>query len=167
MRIIHSGVGNVSESDVKVAHAAHAAIVAFSTGVDPIARDSAERDAIPVLSFSIIYEMADALTALLTERIPAIEVEKEIGRARVLKLFSSSGRKHVVGAHLELGTLSDAAKIKIVRKGESLGHGNITNLQQARANISTVKEGDFGAEIEARVTLAPGDELVSFTLTRV
>ncbi len=166
--VIASGVGSVSESDVKVAHAASGIIIAFNVGTDLIARDLADRDGVPIHTFSIIYELSEKVAELLSERIPSIDVEQELGRAKVLKPFSSSAKKQVLGARYISGTLALGARVKVLRGGgEEVARGSITNLQQARADVNVIKtEGDFGIEIECRTPLAYGDELVAFTVEK-
>lgn len=164
VRIIASGVGSVSESDVKSACASNATIIAFNVGTDTIARDAAERDAINIFSFSIIYELSQRVTELLKERVPALSIEKELGRAKVLKSFSSTSKKQVLGARHLSGMLTLGDHVKLIRDGEEIARGSITNLQQARIDTKEIHvEGDFGMEIELREEVAYGDEIVSFT----
>jgi translation initiation factor IF-2 len=166
IRVVASGVGSVSEGDIKTAHAAGGTVIAFNVGTDAIASELAQRDAVHILPFSIIYELSDTIAKLLVERVPSVAAEKELGRALVLKNFSSSGKKHVLGARYISGTLSVGSRIKIVRKGENLASGSISNLQQARADVKEIKtEGDFGTEIEVREKPIYGDEVVSFIVT--
>ncbi len=168
IRIVSSGVGAVGEGDIKTAVAGGAAIIAFNVGTDPIASELALRDQVTILPFSIIYELSDRVRELLEERAPHIEGEKELGRALILKPFSQSGKKQVVGARYVSGALSVSDRIKILRKGEELGRGNIVNLQQARADVKVIKtEGDFGTEVECREPLQYGDELVAFEVGEV
>lgn len=166
LRIVSSGVGSVSESDVKTASATGGTIIAFNTSTDQIARDLAERDHVAILPFSIIYELSEAIAKLLAGRAPSVTVDKELGRAIVVKTFSSSAKKQVLGARYVSGVLSVGARVKILRGGEELARGSISNLQQARADVKEVKtEGTFGTEIAARVDAAPNDELVTFEAT--
>lgn len=166
IRIISSGVGSVSESDVKTAKAAGAVIIAFNVSTDAIARELAERDNVTILPFSIIYELSDTVAKLLADSVPAIAVEKELGRAVVVKPFSSSTKKQVLGARHVSGVLTVGNRVKILRDGEEIARGSIGNLQQARADVSEIKtEGTFGTEIEAKVDAAPNDELVAFVVT--
>lgn len=166
VRIVSSGVGSVSESDVKTANAAGGVIIAFNVGTDAIANELALRDSISILSFSIIYELAETVSKLLTERVPMVTSEKEIGRALVLKPFSTSGKKQVLGGRYISGTLSVADRVKLLRRGEEIGRGNIRNLQQARADVKEIKvEGDFGTEIECKAEAAYGDEIVAFEIS--
>jgi translation initiation factor IF-2 len=166
VRIVSSGVGSVSETDVKTAHASGGVIIAFNVSTDAIARELAERDAISILSFSIIYELSEKVKELLESRIPSVETEKELGRAKVLKAFSSTAKKQVLGARHIVGTLTLGDRVKLVRNDEEVARGSITNLQQARADVKEVKvEGDFGIEIESREPAAYGDEIVAFAVT--
>lgn len=166
IRIVYSGVGSVSETDVKTAHASRGIIIAFNVGTDAIARDLAERDGITICSFSIIYELSAKVKELLESRVPTVSIEKELGRAAVLKTFSSGAKKQVLGARHVSGILTVGSRVKILRKEVEIARGSIANLQQARADVKEIKtEGDFGTEIEARENAAPGDELVAFIVT--
>ncbi|MEK7554112.1 MAG: translation initiation factor IF-2 [Patescibacteria group bacterium] len=166
IRIVSSGVGNVSETDVKSAYASGGTIIAFNVETDAIARDLAEREKISILSFSIIYELSAKVKELLEACVPTIAVEKELGRALVLKAFSSGAKKQVLGARYVSGILTVGSRVKILRKEVELARGSIKNLQQARADVKEIKtEGDFGIEIEARENAVYGDELVAFAVT--
>jgi len=166
IRIIASGVGTVSENDVKTASASGGTVIAFNVGTDAIARELAERDHVTILSFSIIYELSEQVAKLLKERVPAVAGEKELGRAKVLKAFSTSAKKQVLGARYVSGTLTLGDRVKLMRGEEELGRGSITNLQQSRINTKEIKvEGDFGIEVEVRAEAAYGDELVAFVVT--
>ena len=169
IRIIASGVGDVSEADVKTAHAAGGVIIAFNVGTDAIASELAGRDSVSIFPFSIIYELSAKVSELLAARVPSVAGEKELGRALVLKSFSSSTKKQVLGARYVSGVLAVGDRVKLVRKsatGEEV-RGKILNLQQARADVKEVKtEGDFGVEVEARESASYCDELVAFVVTQ-
>lgn len=168
VRIISAGVGSVGEGDVKTANASGGTIIAFNVGTDPIARDLAERDHISILSFSIIYELSEKVAELLKESVPEIETEKELGRAKVLKAFSSTAKKQVLGARHISGVLTTGDRIKLMRGEEELSRGSITNLQQARSEVKEIKvEGDFGIEIETRADATYGDEIVAFVVAKI
>ncbi len=163
VQVVSSGVGTVSEGDVKTANASGAHIIAFNTATDNIARDLAERDDVHIDSFTIIYELSERIMQLITERTPEVSVEQEVGRATVLKTFSSSAKKQVLGAKLTSGMFSVGGRVQIVRAGEVLARGTVSNLQQARADVKELRAlGEFGTEIEARENARPGDELVQF-----
>jgi translation initiation factor IF-2 len=166
VRVVSSGVGSVSESDVKSAQASGGTIIAFHVPIDPIARDLAQRENISILSFSIIYELSEAIAALLKEHVPTLSVEKELGRAMVVRTFSSGAKKQVLGARYVSGIFTVRARVKILRQDAELSRGAILNLQQARADVKEIKtDGDFGIEIEARADAAPSDVLIAFAVT--
>jgi translation initiation factor IF-2 len=165
IQIVSSGVGNVSEGDVKTAYASGAIIIAFNVGTDAIARDLAERESVAIKSFSIIYELSDEIKKSLALRAPVIEVEKELGCATVLKTFSSGAKKQVLGARYVSGALTVGTRVKMLRKGVEFARGSIKNLQQARADVKEIHtEGDFGIEIEARENAVYGDEIIAFVV---
>ncbi len=167
LRIIATGVGSVSENDVKTARASGAVIIGFNTGVDAVARDLADREGVVVGTFDIIYKLSERVAELLSERAPVVDVETELGRAKVLKTFSSGSRKQVMGARLVSGAFTLGGQVKIVRGEEEVARGTITNLQQARADVKEIRtEGDFGLEIESKEDAKPGDFLVVFTVTK-
>jgi translation initiation factor IF-2 len=166
IRIVSSGVGSVSEADVKSANASHATIIAFNVGIDAIARDLAEREHLNIFPFSIIYELSTKVKELLDASVPSITVEKELGRVLVLKAFSSSAKKQVLGARYVSGIVTVGDRVKLLRRDVEITRGKILNLQQARADVKEVKvEGDFGIEIEARENAAYGDEIIAFGIT--
>jgi len=167
IRIIASGVGSVSENDIKIAHASGGTIIAFNVGTDTIARELSDRDSIAIFSFSIIYELSAKVKELLEKCVPAIETERELGRAVVVKTFSSDAKKQVLGLRFVSGIFTVGSQVKIVRRGVLVAQGSLSNLQQARANVKELKiEGEFGAEIETRENAAPGDEIISFVITQ-
>ncbi len=167
IHILDAGVGDVSETDVKQAAAAHGVVISFHTGVDAPARELAMRDGVAIEQFSIIYELTARVEELLAARSPKISQEQELGRAKVLKTFSSGGRRQVLGARLERGVLTLGNLIKIVRRDAEVARGKILNLQQARADLKEMKAegGEFGAEIETKEDALPGDYLVAFVVT--
>jgi translation initiation factor IF-2 len=151
---------------VKSSYASGGIIIAFNTSTDSIASELAERDHITILSFSIIYELSAKVKELLEARVPSIETEKELGRAKVLKAFSTSAKKQVLGARHVSGILTLGDRMKLMRGDVEVARGSITNLQQARADVKEIKvEGDFGIEIETRENAVYGDEIIAFVVT--
>lgn len=162
---MHEGIGPVSEGDVKTAQTGNAVIIAFTVGIDSLGRDAAQRLQVPIESFSIIYDLVERVQALVDERAPVITVEEVHGQAKILKVFSVNGNKHVMGARWESGALAVNDLVKIDRRGIPLGQGRLTNLQQARADVQDVKmEGEFGLQVESKVEIAAGDTISAFAV---
>lgn len=165
IRIISAGVGTISETEVKAGQVGGAVVVGFNVGVESAARDYAERTGVPVATFSIIYELAEHVQGLVRERAPHVTVEEILGEAKVLKAFSRTGNKHVLGAKWVSGTLTVQDLVKVDRRGIPLDKGKLTNLQQARADVKEIKdEGEFGLQVESKGEIAAGDTLVAYRM---
>lgn len=163
IRIVSEGIGAVSEGDVKSAVASGATIIAFSVGTDSMARDLAERSNVTIDSYTIIYELFERVQALVNERAPQITVEEALGEAKVLKSFSVTGVKHVLGARWESGALTIGDLVKVDRRGVPLGTGKLTNLQVARSDVKEIHtEGEFGLQVETKAEIAAGDTLTAY-----
>ena len=163
IRIVSSGVGAVSEGDVKTAFAAGGIVIGFHVGIDSAARDLGERQNVMIETFDIIYDLGKRVNDLLVERAPKVRKEEVTGEAKILKIFSTSGAKQVMGANLKSGELTVGGQVKIVRREIEIGYGKILNLQQARADVKELRtEGEFGLQIESKAEAAPGDMLIGF-----
>ncbi|MDB5266505.1 MAG: infB [Parcubacteria group bacterium] len=163
-RVVLSGVGTVSENDVKTALTTEGThVFAFHTKTDPQAAALAERSNIAIESFDIIYKLTERVAELLRGSEPSIEVDEVSGSAKVLKIFSVQKDKQVLGARANTGTFELGAEIKILRKDEEVGRGKVKELQQNKIAADKVNEGsEFGALIESKIEIAPGDVLEAF-----
>ena len=161
-----SGIGNVNENDVKSALSSSGAfIVGFNTKVDREAALLAERSGITILPFSIIYELTDKIKEILSEKEPKIEVEEISSSSKILKLFGTAKGKQVVGGRVLSGVLRRGDMVRIMRREAEIGRGKVRELQQSKITTDSVNEGtEFGALIESKMEIAPGDTLNSITL---
>jgi translation initiation factor IF-2 len=162
VKLIQSGLGTVSENDIKTAIASGEppVVVGFNVGIDSPAQVLADRDAIRVEKFEIIYKMTERLAELLKETRPKRQVEEIVGRAKVLKQFSSRKHEHVVGGSVLSGYLAKNGVVRVLRRQIALGTGKIKNIQTNKQNTDRVQEGsEFGTQIEADFEIAQGDVL--------
>ena len=166
VRIISEGVGAVSEADVKTAQAGGATIIAFTVSTDGSARELAERAGVAIETFSIIYDLAERISKLVVESAPRISVEEILGSAKILRVFSVAGVKHVLGARWETGSLTVGDLVKVDRRGIPLGTMKLTNLQQVRNDVKEIHvEGEFGLQLEGKTEIAAGDTIQTFKMT--
>ena len=165
-KIILGSYGNINENDVKSAlSSTGTVIVGFNTKVDPQAALLAERSGVTILTFNIIYELIDKVKALLSEKEPKIEVEEIASTSKVLKLFGITKDKQVIGGRVLSGVLKRSAMVKIIRRETEIGRGKVKELQQSRIATDSVNEGaEFGAMIESKIEITPGDILNTVTL---
>lgn len=163
VRVIDSGVGDVTVSDVQnVSATADAIIVGFNVKVERPAKDLAERLNVEIDTFDIIYELSEWLETALKNRTPKQEEQRETGSVKILKHFSVQKNTHVLGGRVEEGAIKLGQKVKILRREIEIGTGVVKNLQQAKSDVKQVEEGEFGMQIETRAELAPGDYLTPF-----
>jgi translation initiation factor IF-2 len=160
-RAILAGVGAVSEHDVKLAISTPGTfILSFNVKAESAAAALAERSGVAIFPYNVIYELTDKVKALLEEKEPRIEVEEVAGSAKVLKLFSQTGNKQVVGARVLSGKIGVGNMVRITRREAEIGKGNIRELQEAKVKTGEVQEGsEFGALVESKLEVAPGDVL--------
>lgn len=164
IRVIQKGVGDITENDVKAAGAReHTIILGFNTKVDASARSLAEKMLIDVRTFDIIYKLSEWLVATVEERAPKIMVDEATGTAKVLKIFSKTRDRQILGGRVENGALVLGAEVKIVRRDFEVGRGRVRELQRQKNRVDEVPEGqEFGAMVESKIEIAPGDRLESF-----
>ncbi len=128
--------------------------------VEKTAPGLAERFGTGIKTFEIIYEVADWLKEEMKNRLPEEIIEKEIGRAKILKLFKQGAKDQIVGGRVLSGFIATNKKFLVKRRGNSLGEGRIQELEQGKARTSSVDEGkEFGARIASKVAIAEGDEI--------
>lgn len=163
--IINASVGIINENDVKAAIAASGAtILGFNTKADSRAGALAERSEVAILTFNIIYELIDKVKEILEEKEPRIEVEESYGKAKILKIFSTMKGKQVLGGRVNEGEIRKGGNFKIFRRESELGKGKVKELQQSKVDTESIQEGtEFGAMIESKVEVAPGDVLEFYT----
>lgn len=168
IRIVQSGIGTISEGDVKTATASTipATIIGFNAHVDSIAEEYARQHGIRIELFDIIYKLSERLEELLKESRPKRTVEQTLGRAKVLKQFSSQRDKHVIGGSVLEGYLARGAQVRVIRRTIVVGIGKIKNLQAHKSDVDRVEKGsEFGAQIASQMEVAQGDMLECFTTT--
>lgn len=162
-RVIDTGVGDITESDVQsVSATKNAIIVGFNVKVERAAQDIAERLGVEINTFDIIYELSEWLHSALKTRTPKQEEEKVSGRAKILKHFSTQKHAQVLGGRVEDGTLSVGQSVVITRRDIEIGRGKIKNLQQQKSDVKAVSDGEFGMHIDSKSEIAPGDHITAF-----
>ena len=164
--LIATGLGTIGENDVKLAAGAEQAlIIGFNVKIERGAFDLAERLNIIIKTEPIIYKLSEWLAEVLEERRPKQTVEATSGEAKVLKLFSKTKNKQVLGGQVTSGSLGRGREVKILRRSNEIGRGRITDLEQMKKKTGQVAEGEqFGAVVETKLTIAPGDVLQTFEL---
>ena len=157
--IIQSGIGDISEGDIKAAIAATSPVVlGFNVHMDATAATLARQHGITFENYSIIYELTKRLQELLRAHAPKRVKEDVVGRAKVLKYFSSRKDEHLIGANVQSGMVKKEQPARLMRRGEKMADCKILSMQSARKGVMKIGEGaEFGAQIVCSETPAPGD----------
>ena len=160
-QVVTSNVGTVTENDVRSALTTPGTIIfSFNSKIDSQAALLAERSVVIIESFDIIYKLTERIGELLESNEPRIEVEEVVSSAKVLKIFSITKDKHVLGARVLSGNFEKGGNVKIIRREEEIGRGRVKELQQSKMAADVIGEGsEFGAMVESKVEIAPGDIL--------
>lgn len=163
IRVIDTGVGDINVNDVQnVSATKDAIIVGFNVKVERPAQDLAERLEVEIDTFNIIYELSEWLETALKNRTPKKEERVETGTVKILKHFSTQKNTHVLGGRVESGSIKMKQTVKILRRDIEIGTGVVKNLQQAKADVQEVLEGEFGMQLDTKTELAAGDYLKPF-----
>ena len=157
--ILENTTGTISEADIKMALTdPRTIVVGMGVNIDPRAEILREKNETIVKTFKIIYELVDWLKEVVVERTPKVMVEEIKGNAKVLATFSQTKKVQVLGGKVLSGIISTGNSLRIMRRGELIGHGSIKELQQQRVVTKEVAEGnEFGASISTETEIAPGD----------
>ena len=164
IKIIGSGAGDITENDIKLSCGAkNPIIIGFNVKANAKARELAERMEVSIELFDIIYKLTEWLESEIKERAPKVLIEEVVGKAKIMKIFSKTKNKQVVGGKVLEGELKTKSTVKITRRENEIGKGEILGLQQAKATTESVAEGnEFGSMIESTVEIAPGDIVEAF-----
>lgn len=160
VRIIDTGVGNVTSNDIQnVSATKDAIVVGFNVKVERQAAELAERLGVEIDTFDIIYELSEWLNTTLKNKTPRMEEMKVTGKVKILKYFSTQKNLHVLGARMEEGVIKMKQRVKITRRDIEIGKGTVKNIQQYKSDVQQVESGEFGLQLETRYEVAPGDNL--------
>lgn len=168
IKVLHKGTGDISENDIKMLISAeNPVIVGFNVKIENSAKEQAERFKVKVGTFKIIYELVLWLKNIIEEITPTERVEETSGVAKILRTFSRTKDKQIIGARLGQGEIRLGDKVKIMRREAEIGKGKVVEIQVNKIAAEKVagEASEFGAKIEATLELVPGDYIESFSVS--
>jgi translation initiation factor IF-2 len=149
LRVLASGIGNVSEGDVKTAAAKGAIIMGFRVQTDAAAVKLAERDGIVIKSFDIIYELIEAIRNDLAALLPTETQRTVVGKLKVLAIFKTEARSIILGGRVTGGLIRKGSLVDLVKGETPIRVGKISNLQREKEDVAEVAQGaDCGMRID-------------------
>lgn len=163
VKIVHGAVGAVSESDVMLAEASKAIIVAFNTGVDQIAADNAKRDGVEIKQYDIIYDaIEDIERAMRGMRAPKYR-DVDTGEVEVREVYKISSAGTIAGSLVTSGTIKRDGKVRVIRNGKQIADVKLANLKRFKDEIKEVSSGyECGISLDGWDDIQSGDILQAY-----
>ena len=167
-RVVHSGVGGVTESDVTLAEASKAVIIGFNVRAHKEARDLAERQGIEIRYYNIIYNLVDDVKAAMSGMLAPTLREEMLGNAVILEVFSISKVGHVAGCRVTDGTVQRGAHVRLIRDNVVVHEGKLSTLKRFKDEVREVQAGqECGMAFENYQDMRVGDVIECYTVEEV
>ena len=168
VKIIHGGVGAVTESDVSLASASNAIIIGFNVRPDVMAKATAEREGVDVRLYRVIYDAIAAVEAAMKGMLEPIYEEKVIGHAEVRQIFKASGIGNIAGSYVLDGTIQRGCKVRITREKDLIFEGPLASLKRGKDDAKEVRSGfECGMVFEKFNDIKEFDQVEAYIMVEV
>jgi translation initiation factor IF-2 len=168
VRVLLAGVGQITESDIQLAKASSAVIVAFNVRATSQARDLATREGVDIRYFSIIYEVADDVEKLVKGKVAPKAREKFLGYAEVRKVFNITKTGKVAGCMITEGLVKRGSGVRVLRDGVVIHNGELSQLKRFKDDVREVARGyECGLSFAHFENLQEGDVIECFEVEMV
>lgn len=155
LEYVNTGVGNITESDIKLAESSNAVIFGFNVTATTVAKRMAEKSGVIIKPFNIIYELVEVIKNDMADLLPPEIVRTDFGRMKILAIFKNGKTDMIVGGKVIEGKIVKKSLIEVNRDKEVIGKGILENLQQNKKPAEEVKSGN-----ECGVTFVGGTKLM-------
>ena len=163
LHILHAETGNISNNDVMLASASKAILIGFNVQADVDARRMAEKEGVDIRLYEIIYRMTEDIDKALTGMLEPKLVEKTLGRAQVLQVFTASKFGRVAGCKVTDGELKRGAKVRLFRGTDLVYEGDLSSLRHEKDDAKEIRQGfECGVGFKNFKDIQPGDMLVCY-----
>ena len=168
VKVIHGGVGAITESDVTLASASNAVIIGFNVRPDATAKAMAEHEGVDIRLYKVIYQAIDAVEAALKGMLAPVYEERVIGHVEVRMLFKASSVGNIAGSYVLDGVIRRGCKCRITRAGEQIFEGDLASLKRFKDDVKEVKAGfECGLVFDGFDKMQVGDIVEAYDLVEV
>ncbi len=165
VKILHKGVGAVSQADIGLAHASHAMVIGFNVTADERARNLADEKKVEVHVYQIIYKAVDDIRAAMQSRLSPQLHEEIRGHAEIRQIYKASKIGNIAGCVVTDGVIGRNDKVRLVRDGRIVVSGLLSSLKRFKDDAREVKEGfECGIKISDYDDIKEGDVIEAFTV---
>ena len=141
VRVLYSGVGQITESDVQLAKASDAIVIGFNVRANAQARELAHRDGVDIRYYSIIYEVADDIEKLVKGKLAPVHREKFLGYAEIRQVFNITKTGKVAGCYVTEGQVKRGAGVRLLRENVVIHQGELSQLKRFKDDVREVARG--------------------------
>jgi translation initiation factor IF-2 len=168
VRVIHSGVGGINESDIILAAASSAVVIGFNVRPSVAAKALADTEGVDVRTYRVIYKAIEDIQSALVGMLEPEHVEEELGSVEVRQLFRSSKVGTIAGCFVHTGKITRNAKVRVVRDGKIIFEGGINSLKRFAEDTREVLAGyECGLHVEGFDDLKEGDIIEAYEIKEV
>src|SRR5215211_6544365 len=168
VRVIHQGVGGITEGDVNLAAASNALVVGFNVRPNAEARALADREGVEIRTYRVIYRLTEDIEQALVGMLAPVTTEETIGEAEVRQIFRVSRLGTIAGSYVTNGTVRRNAQVRVVRDGTVVYETSIAQLKRFKDDVREVEEGfECGILLQGFNDVKEGDVLEVYETKQV
>ncbi|HZJ13217.1 MAG TPA: translation initiation factor IF-2 [Methyloceanibacter sp.] len=167
-RIIHAGVGGITESDVGLAAASGAVVLGFNVRANAQAREAAEREGVEIRYYAVIYDLVDEVKQAMSGMLAPTRRETFLGNAEILEVFAISKVGKVAGCRVTEGKVERGAQVRLIRDNVVVHEGKLSTLKRFKDEVREVTSGqECGMAFEGYQDMRAGDVIECFEVEHV
>ncbi|MEX1060832.1 MAG: translation initiation factor IF-2, partial [Methyloceanibacter sp.] len=167
-RIIHAGVGGITESDVGLAATSGAVVLGFNVRANTQAREAAERDGVEIRYYAVIYDLVDEVKQAMSGMLTPTRHETFLGNAEILEVFTISKVGKVAGCRVTEGKVERGAQVRLIRDNVVVHEGKLSTLKRFKDEVREVTAGqECGMAFEGYQDMRPADVIECFEVEHV
>ena len=167
-RIVHAGVGGITESDVGLAATSGAVVLGFNVRANTQAREAAERDGVEIRYYAVIYDLVDEVKQAMSGMLAPTRHETFLGNAEILEVFTISKVGKVAGCRVTEGKVERGAQVRLIRDNVVVHEGKLSTLKRFKDEVREVTAGqECGMAFEGYQDMRPADVIECFEVEHV
>lgn len=163
IKVVSSGIGDISETDVNFAQTAGALLVGFNVSMGSAVKQLATREHVQIRLYKVIYELLDDMRQALSQMLAPEVVEVPVGKLKVLGVFKTTKNDVICGGEVTEGKVEPGVEVRVLRNKEDVAKGKVTNVQKEQNKVKEVVQGEqCGMDVKINHAIEVGDILEFF-----
>jgi translation initiation factor IF-2 len=168
VRVMHGGVGGITESDISLANTSNAMIIAFNVRATPQAKETAARQGVDIRYYSIIYEAIDDVKKAMSGLLSPHLKENFLGYAEIRQVFTITGSGKIAGCMITSGTVKRGCKVRLIRDNVVIHEGDLKSLRREKEEVKEVREGfECGIALQSYQDIKEKDMIECFEVEEI